>query len=219
MDCVLTRPPAPSSLTGVTWSFLLTALVICVTPGTGALFTLAAALGRGARAGLLAAFACTLGTLPHLVAAITGLAALLQASGVAFEVVKYAGVAYLLWMAWTTWRDTGALQVGSADGPAGWRPVIVSGVGVNLLNPKLTIFFFAFLPQFVPAGSDRSVLWMLGLGAVFVGMTFVVFAAYALAAAAVREQVLTRPRVVQRVRRAFAATFVVLSGRLALETR
>ena len=203
----------------MTWTFLLTAFVICVTPGTGALFTLAAALGRGARAGVLAAFACTLGTLPHLAAAVTGLAALLQASGVAFEVVKYAGVAYLLWMAWSTWRDTGALRIGADDGPASVRSVLVSGVGVNLLNPKLTIFFFAFLPQFVPSGSDSSLAWMLGLGAVFVAMTFVVFAGYALAAAAVREQVLARPRVVQLIRRTFAACFVVLSGRLALETR
>ena len=201
----------------MTWTFLLTALVICLIPGTGALFTLAAALGRGARAGLLAAFACTLGTLPHLAAAVTGLAALLQASGVAFEIVKYAGVVYLLWMAWTTWRDTGALTVGADDHPASVVSVIGSGIGVNLLNPKLTIFFFAFLPQFVPAGSDSSLGWMLGLGAVFVAMTFVVFAGYALAAAAVREQVLSRPRLVQRVRRTFAACFVVLSGRLALE--
>ena len=140
----------------MTWTFLLTAFVICVTPGTGALFTLAAALGRGARAGLVAAFACTIGTLPHLLAAVTGLAALLQASGVAFQVVKYAGVAYLLWMAWSTWRDTGALKVGADDRPASVRSVIVSGIGVNLLNPKLTIFFFAFLPQFVPAGSDSQ---------------------------------------------------------------
>ncbi len=203
----------------MTWTFLLTAFVICVTPGTGALFTLAAALGRGARAGLLAAFACTLGTLPHLAAAVTGLAALLQASGVAFEIVKYAGVAYLLWMAWSTWCDTGALTVGADASPASVRSVIVSGVGVNLLNPKLTIFFFAFLPQFVPTGTDSSLAWMLGLGGVFVAMTFVVFAAYALAAAAVREQVLSRPRVVRRIRRIFAACFVVLSGRLALETR
>jgi threonine/homoserine/homoserine lactone efflux protein len=203
----------------VTWSFLLTALVICVTPGTGALFTLAAALGRGARAGLLAAFACTIATVPHLLAAVTGLAALLQASGVAFQVVKYAGVAYLLWMAWSTWRDTGALRLEAGDVPANRRSVIVSAIGVNALNPKLTIFFFAFLPQFVPAGTEHELGWMLGLGAVFVVMTYLVFVGYALAAASLRHQVLTRPRVVQRVRRGFAACFVVLSGRLALETR
>jgi len=200
-------------------SFLLTALVVCLIPGTGALFTLAAALGRGARAGVIAAFACTLGTLPHLVAAVTGLAAVLHASGVAFEVVKYAGVVYLLWMAWSTWRDTGALKVDSSDQPTRLRSVIVSGIGVNLLNPKLTIFFFAFLPQFVPASAESTTAWMLGLGAVFVAMTFVVFAAYALAAAAVRDQVLARPRVLQGIRRTFAASFVALGGRLALESR
>jgi threonine/homoserine/homoserine lactone efflux protein len=203
----------------VTWSFLLTALVICVTPGTGALFTLAAALGRGARAGLLAAFACTIATIPHLLAAVTGLAALLHASGLAFQVVKYAGVAYLLWLAWSTWRDTGALRIDADDTPASRRAVIVSAIGVNALNPKLTIFFFAFLPQFVPSGTDHELGWMLGLGAVFVLMTYLVFVAYALAAAAVRDQVVSRPRVVQRVRRAFAASFVVLSGRLAIESR
>ena len=200
-------------------SFLLTALVVCLIPGTGALFTLAAALGRGARAGVIAAFACTLGTLPHLVAAVTGLAAVLHASGVAFEVVKYAGVVYLLWMAWSTWRDTGALKVDSSDQPTRLRSVIVSGIGVNLLNPKLTIFFFAFLPQFVPTSAESTTAWMLGLGAVFVAMTFVVFAAYALAAAAVRDQVLARPRVLQGIRRTFAASFVALGGRLALESR
>ena len=144
---------------------------------------------------------------------------MLHASGVAFEVVKYAGVAYLLWMAWSTWRDTGPC-VDAADEPASLRSVIVSGIGVNLLNPKLTIFFFAFLPQFVPAAADSTLAWMLGLGAVFVAMTFVVFAAYALAAAAVRDQVLSRPRVLRagpaRFRRRASS---LLSGRLALESR
>jgi threonine/homoserine/homoserine lactone efflux protein len=203
----------------VTWAFLLTSFVICVTPGTGALFTLAAALTRGTRAGILAAFACTLGTVPHMVAALTGLAALLQASGVAFQVVKYAGVAYLLWMAWSTWRDTGALSVAESDSPRSRRAVIVSGVGVNLLNPKLTIFFFAFLPQFVPAGEPGALAHMLALSGVFMVMTFVTFAGYAAVAGSVRDRVLARPRVVRRIRRMFAATFVALSARLAVESR
>ena len=135
------------------WSFLLTSFVICVSPGIGALFTLGAGLARGTRAGLLAAFACTLGTVPHAVAALTGLAAVLHASGVAFQAVKYAGVAYLLWMAWSTWRDTGALHVDTDSSPSSVRSVITTGITANLLNPKLTLFFFAFLPQFVPAGS------------------------------------------------------------------
>ena len=201
-------------------TFLLTSLVIVATPGTGALYTLAAGLTRGARASVLAAFACTLGTVPHLVAAITGLAAVLQASGVAFAVLKYAGVAYLLWMAWSTWRDTGALGVeGDGRGPISTRKVIAEGVTLNLLNPKLTIFFFAFLPQFVPAGSPGAVTRMLLLSAVFMAMTFVVFAAYGVGAAAVRDTVLAWPRLVTRIRRTFAATFAALGARLAFETR
>lgn len=200
-------------------AFLLTSLVIVATPGTGALYAIAAGLTRGTRAGVLAAFAGTLGTVPHMLAAITGLAALLHASGVAFAVLKYAGVAYLLWMAWSTWRDRGVLTVDADDARAGsTRAVLLSGITLNLLNPKLTIFFFAFLPQFVPAGSG-AVPAMLGLSAVFMAMTFVVFAAYGVCAAAVRDQVLSRPKVVDRMRKAFAASFAVLAGRLALESR
>lgn len=203
----------------MTVAFLLTSLVIVATPGTGALYTITTALTRGTRAGVLAAFACTLGTVPHLLAAITGLAALLTASGVAFAVVKYAGVAYLLYLAWGTWRDRGALSVEAEDGRSGtlWG-VLGTGITLNLLNPKLTIFFFAFLPQFAPRG-DGAVPVMLGLSAVFMLMTFVVFAAYGAAAAAVREHVLMRPRVLDTIRKAFAASFAGLAGRLALESR
>lgn len=200
-------------------AFLLTSLVIVATPGTGALYAIAAGLTRGTRAAILAAVAGTLGTIPHLVAAVTGLAALLHASGVAFAVLKYAGVAYLLFMAWSTWRDRGALTVDEDAAATGsTRAVLVSGITLNLLNPKLTIFFFAFLPQFVPAGSG-AVPAMLGLSAVFMVMTFVVFAVYGACAAAVRDQVLSRPRVVDRMRKAFAASFAVLAGRLAFESR
>jgi threonine/homoserine/homoserine lactone efflux protein len=200
-------------------AFLVTALVIVATPGTGALYTIAAGLARGTRASILAAFACTLGTVPHLLAAITGLAAVLHASGVAFQAIKYLGVAYLLWMAWSTWRDTGALAVDADASPGSRRQVLVSGITLNLLNPKLTIFFFAFLPQFVPAGTPHQVPRMLLLSGVFMAMTFVVFAAYGAAAAALRDRVLTRPRLVRRIRQVFAASFVVLSARLAVESR
>ena len=200
-------------------AFLVTALVIVATPGTGALYTIATGLTRGTRASVLAAFACTLGTVPHLLAAITGLAALLHASGVAFQTIKYLGVAYLLWMAWSTWRDTGTLSVDTDGSPRSRRQVIASGITINLLNPKLTIFFFAFLPQFVPAGSPHQLSRMLLLSAVFMALTFVVFAAYGAGAAALRDRVLTRPRLVRRIRQAFAASFVALSARLAVESQ
>ena len=200
-------------------AFLLTALVIVATPGTGALFTVGAGLARGTRAAVLAAFACTLGTVPHLVAALTGLAAVLHASGVAFATIKYLGVAYLLWMAWSTWRDTGALRVEDAPRAGSVRTVIVSGITVNLLNPKLTIFFFAFLPQFVSATGGSATVQMLLLSAVFMAMTFVVFALYGLCAALLRDRVLSRPRLVDRIRKASAASFALLGARLAVESR
>ena len=203
----------------MTLTFLITSFVICATPGTGALFTLGAGLARGYRGALLAAFACTLGVLPHMIAALTGLAALLHASGVAFALIKYLGVAYLVYLAWATWRDKGALAIDGGPEPRSARQVIFTAITINLLNPKLTIFFFAFLPQFVPAGDPNSLQHMLGLSVVFELMTFAVFAVYGLLAAATRERFLSNPRWLARLRKTFAASFLVLSGRLAVESR
>jgi threonine/homoserine/homoserine lactone efflux protein len=183
------------------------------------LYTLAAGLARGGGASVLAAFACTLGILTHMLAAITGLAALLHTSAVAFQTLKYLGVAYLLWMAWSTVRERGALTVEEDGAPRSARKVIVAGVLINILNPKLTIFFFAFLPQFVDAGEGSSLLHMLQLSAVFMLVTFVVFAIYGLFAAAVRQYVVSRPRVMMWMRRVFAGSFVALGARLALTSR
>ena len=199
-------------------AFLVTALVVVATPGTGALYTLAAGLGRGARAGVLAAFACTLGIVPHIAAAVTGTAALLDRSAVAFQTVKILGVLYLLYMAVATWRDRSELVVADRAAPT-TRRVLTQGVLVNLLNPKLTIFFFAFLPQFVPAHGAHTLARMLLLSAVFMAMTFTVFAGYGMCAAAVRTRVVARPHLVRRLRRSFAVTFVALGARLAVQGR
>lgn len=199
--------------------FLITTLIIVATPGTGAIFTLAAGLTRGPRAAALAAFACTLGILPHLIAAITGLAAILHASAVAFQGIKILGVAYLLYMAWETWRDKGALAVEEDASPQSAMQVIRSGIVVNLLNPKLTIFFVAFLPQFVTPGSANGTLRMLELSGVFMAVTFVVFAFYGLIAGVMRDKVISRPRVMLWMRRIFAGSFVALGARLATVTR
>ncbi len=200
-------------------AFLLTTLVVVATPGTGAVFTIAAGLSRGGRASLVAAFGCTLGIVPHMVAAITGLAALLNASALAFQTLKYVGVAYLLYMAWTTFRERGALVVEDDSTPRSSRQVIVSAVLVNILNPKLTIFFFAFLPQFVATDESGALPRMLGLSAVFMLVTFVVFVLYGLFAAAVRTHVIARPRVVTWMRRVFAGSFAALAVRLAATER
>ncbi len=198
--------------------FLLTTLIIVATPGTGVLYTLAAGLSRGARASVVAAIGCTLGIVPHMVVAITGLAALLHTSALAFDILKYVGVAYLLWMAWSTLRDEGALTV-DETAPLSVRKVITVGILINILNPKLTIFFFAFLPQFVSATEAQASLRMLELSAVFMLVTFGVFVIYGVFAAAVRNHVISRPRVLTWMRRTFGGAFVVLAGRLALTER
>lgn len=199
--------------------FLLTSLIIVASPGTGAIYTIAAGLTRGAKASVLASFACTLGIVPHLLAAMMGLAALLHASALAFEIVKYAGVAYLLWMAWQTLKEQGALSVETkADKRSAWR-VLVDGIAINVLNPKLSIFFVAFLPQFIAANEASPMARMLELSGVFMAMTFIVFALYGLFAAAMRDKVVTRPAVMAWLRRTFAAAFVALGAKLALTER
>ncbi|MET7668060.1 LysE family translocator [Micromonospora luteifusca] len=203
----------------MTIPFLITTLVVVVTPGTGVFFTLSAGLSRGARAGVLAAFACTLGVVPHLLAAMTGLAALLQTSAAAFEVLRYLGVGYLLYLAWSTVRDRGAFAATTTTPPRSAARVILSGVLVNLLNPKPTLFFVAFLPQFVDTSARGSTRSMLACGAVFMLLTFVIFSGYGVFAARVRDRVLTRPRVTDWLRRSVAGTFVALGVTLALTER
>ena len=200
-------------------AFLVTSLVIVATPGPGALYTLAAGLSRGARASILAAFACTLGTVPHLLAAITGLAAVLHASGVAFQALKYAGVAYLLYMAWQSLRENGALKVEAGADQRSALRIVIDGVLVNILNPKLSIFFVAFLPQFISPGDPSPLASMLELSGVFMAMTFIIFAIYGVFAAAMRDRVVNSPSVMAWMRRTFAAAFVMLGARLALTER
>ena len=220
----------------MTMEFWVTSVIATATPGTGALFTIAAALARGSRAGVIAALGCALGIVPHLVLALTGAAAVLAASPVAFQILKWLGVAYLLYIAWGMWRGSGALA--AADDPASagastaragastaragaespWR-VIGNAVLVNLLNPKLTLFFFVFLPVFVDPTAPDAVGRMAGLGAVFMGLTFVIFAVYGFGAAWLRRFVIGRPSVMRALDIGFALTFVGLAVMLALTQR
>ena len=203
----------------MSYDFLLTSLIVVVSPGVGVLYTLAAGLSRGSRASVVAAFGCTLGIVPHMAAAVTGLAALLHTSAVAFETLKYLGVAYLLYMAWLTIRERGALRVETELGPRPALRVIVHAVLINLLNPKLSIFFFAFLPQFVSAEEAAPLARMLEMSGVFMALTFAVFVGYGLFAAAIRAHVISRPQVLAWMRRTFAAAFVALGAKLALTDR
>ena len=198
--------------------FLITSLIVVVTPGIGVLFTLSAAITRGSRAAVVAAIGCTLGIVPHALAAVVGLAAVLQTSAVAFQTLKYLGVGYLLYLAYKTLREDGGLTVDNAPERSSWE-VIRSAIFVNLLNPKLSLFFFAFLPQFLNPRDPHPIAAMTMLSAVFMVLTFVVFVAYGLLAARVRDKILSRPKVLAWFRRSFALAFVGLAGKLALAER
>lgn len=197
-------------------SFLLTSLIVVATPGTGVIYTMSAGLSRGARASIVAAIGCTLGIVPHMLAAITGLAVLLQTSPTAFQILRYLGVTYLIYLAWSTLREKSGLAVEAQTTPQSAVQVITRAILINILNPKLTIFFFAFLPQF--AGGDQANAWwrMSGLSLVFMAMTLLIFVIYGIFVSSIRQYVARRPATMSWFRRTFAAAFVALALRLAL---
>lgn len=198
----------------LTPEFLLTAFVVCVTPGIGVVYTLSVTLGGGFRAGFWATVGCTLATVFHMVVAMAGLAAVLHTSAVLFQTLKYAGVAYLLWMAWAVLKDSGQMAIAAADGGSPAR-LVRRGVVLNLLNPKLPLFFVAFLPQFLPAGSGLAALVTLGAG--FTLTTFATFLLYAVIGATGRARILSSAALMAWMKRAFAASFAALGAKLALE--
>ena len=203
----------------MTPEYLLTSIIVILLPGTGVLYTLAIGLGKGWRASVWAALGCTLGIVPHIAASIAGLAALLHASALAFQIVKYLGVAYLFYMAWCVLRDGGALQVCERSAPISAARIVANGFLLNILNPKLSLFFLAFLPQFVPADTPDATSYMLGLAVTFLVLTFIVFVGYGAFASAARRYVISRPRVMLWLRRGFAGAFGALGLRLALSDR
>jgi threonine/homoserine/homoserine lactone efflux protein len=200
-------------------NFLVTCLIVVLIPGTGVIFTVSTGLTTGKRASVFAALGCTAGILPHLLASVLGLSALLHTSALAFEVLKYAGVAYLLYLAYATWRDRSAFAMNDAPAVATARSLMLRGFLLNILNPKLTIFFLAFLPQFVAPGSTAPAVQMLVLSAVFMAMTFAVFVIYGLLANGFRRAVIESPRVQNWLRRSFAAAFAGLGLNLAFAQR
>jgi len=197
--------------------FLLTALVVVVAPGTGVIYTLAVGLGQGRRAAIMAAVGCTFGIVPALLAAVLGLAAIMHTSALLFQIVKFAGVAYLLYLAWQMLRDEGGVAVrAETQAGADWA-IVRRGALINILNPKLSIFFLALLPPFLSGNPGTATAEMLAMGAVFMVLTFVVFVGYGVFAAAARDKVLSSPRVVRWINRGFAAVFAGLAARLAME--
>jgi threonine/homoserine/homoserine lactone efflux protein len=199
--------------------FLLTSIVVVLLPGTGVLYTLAVGLGRGFRPSIAAAFGCTLGILPAAIASIVGLAAILHTSALAFQIVKFLGVAYLFYMAWSIMKDGGTLDVTEDKAPVSDGRTILNGMLLNVLNPKLSLFFMAFLPQFVPLDAQGATASLVLLAAAFMALTFIIFVGYGACAAMARDYVISRPVVMTWLKRMFAGTFGFLGLRLALSDR
>lgn len=196
--------------------FLLTSLLVVASPGTGVLYTVSMGLSRGARASIVAAVGCTLGIVPHLALAILGAVLAFQVNAYAFLLLKYCGAAYLLYMAWHTWRDRGTFEPDQQVAAESPYRIVMAAILLNLLNPKLPIFFLAFLPQFIAKDDSHILLRLFELGAVFMVMTLVVFVMYGVFASSMRTHVLGRPQVTTWLHRAFAIGFVGLSLKLIL---
>ena len=199
--------------------FLLASLVVVLIPGTGVVYTITTGLTLKWRASLAAAFGCTLGIVPHILASILGLSALLNMSAQVFSVLKWTGALYLLFLAWNMWRDAGTLEVQRKSTETTAMKIILKAIAINLLNPKLTIFFFAFLPPFTSRNASSSTLELMVLSSIFMGMTFIVFAFYGLLASAVRTQFMNSPRAVKRLQRAFAVILAGFAAELALSEK
>ena len=199
--------------------FFLTSIVVILLPGTGVIYTLTIGLGRGFRPSTAAAFGCTLGILPAATASIVGLAAVFHASALAFQVVKFLGVAYLFYMAWSILRDGGTFDVSEDKADTASSRIILNGMLLNILNPKLSLFFMAFLPQFVSVESANATPTLMLLALIFMLLTFVVFVGYGACASFARDYVISRPSVLKWLRRSFAGTFGFLGLRLALSDR
>ena len=199
--------------------FLITSLIVVLVPGTGVIFTVSTGIVQGRKASVYAALGCTAGILPHLLATVLGLAAIMHTSALAFQVLKYAGVAYLLYIAFATWRDKSAFAVESSAPKANAIQLVTRAILLNVLNPKLTIFFLAFLPQFVEPNTISPLAQLLTLSGVFMAMTFVVFVVYGFLAHAFRKSVTESPRVQSWLRRAFASAFAAIGINLALSEK
>jgi threonine/homoserine/homoserine lactone efflux protein len=200
----------------VSAEFLITSLVVILIPGTGVIYTVSTGLFSGWKASIAAAAGCTGGIVPHLLASILGLSAILHVSALAFQVVKFAGVAYLLYLAWSMWRETGSLKFDASGKDNSLWEIAAKGFLINILNPKLSIFFLAFLPLFVSPTAALPTLQLFFLGALFMGMTLVIFILYGILANGVRAYVGSSPRLILWLQRSFAATFAALGVKLAM---
>ncbi len=195
--------------------FLLTSLIVVLVPGTGVIYTITTGLTQRWKASIAAALGCTLGIIPHLTACILGLSAILHMSAQAFHIIKLVGAAYLLYLAWGMWHDESGFKLDESGKKTNGLRIVGKGILINILNPKLTLFFFAFLPLFVSPQAASPARQMVGLSLIFMGMTLVVFILYGILASAVSKYLIGSRKATRRMQRGFALVFAGLAAKLA----
>ncbi|KWF26248.1 threonine transporter RhtB [Burkholderia cenocepacia] len=202
----------------VAWlPFMATSLLIILTPGQDMVLVMSRTLSGGTRAGLVTAAGVSVGLLVHTMLATLGLGALLQASEWLFTALKMVGALYLLYLGITLLRSTGELTLaGHGNAPASRLRTFAQGA---LSNPKVALFYLAFLPQFVPAGAPHPMLSLFVLGATFAGLTFLVKGPVALFAGLLSASIRRNPRILTRMHRVSGVVLLALGVKLALERR
>lgn len=200
----------------IEFEFLITSLIVILIPGTGVIYTISIGVSQNWKSSIIAAFGCTLGVIPHLAATVLGLSSIIHMSAKAFHTIKFVGAIYLVYLAWLMWHETGKMEFNQSPSGTRYSKIILKGILINLLNPKLTIFFFAFLPQFISSSTNNSTQALLLLGSFFMAMTFAVFVLYGVLASKVKHFITHSPKAMQRLQRSFSAIFVYLAAKLVL---
>ncbi|ACA18895.1 Lysine exporter protein (LYSE/YGGA) [Methylobacterium sp. 4-46] len=200
-------------------AYLLACLVLFVTPGPDMSLMLARTIGAGRRAGLATVLGTSTGTLGHTLAAALGLSALLAASATAFLVLKLVGALYLAWFALDALRRGSALTVRAERVGGGFRRAFWTGVGVNLTNPKVVLFFITFLPQFVRADAVNLAGQLAFLGAAFVAVTLPLGILLVLGAERITGALQARPRMLRAIDWLFAGLFGAFAARILATAR
>lgn len=199
-------------------AFFLAAVALAIAPGPDNLFVLAQSMLHGARAGLLVMLGLCTGLLFHTAAVTLGLAALIQASELAFTALKTAGALYLLWLAWQAFR-AGSARVADAAPALSAGAYFRRGIVMNISNPKVSLFFLAFLPQFADPARGALAPQLALLGGVFIVSTLLVFGAIALAGGRLGIWLAHKPGAQRLLNRIAALVFVALAARLAVSSR
>jgi threonine/homoserine/homoserine lactone efflux protein len=203
-------------------SYLVAALIVIASPGPDSLNSLTIGMARGRREGVAYALGVGVGCLTHTLWAMLGISAVVAASAMLFNVVKWIGVGYLVWLGVQSLRSSGSLAALN-EAPASGRNATQrfrQGLLTNALNPKVMLFFLAFLPQFVDPRHGVAVIWQLGLmGLTFTLITALAYSGLAWGAGAVGARLTKQPRIALWLERATGIVFIAMAARLALAER